>query len=642
MPELRRSIAPLTTVLLATIPLGTLLLLGCPTEEEPPLITGIPNEPGGNPLVPAQAMYPFPSDFYLEDDNSTATGRRVAVPQEAMPEDLSASIFADADGFSRAPTILAWFDGGIDGASLPDLTDPSASLADDSAVWLLREDTWERTPILVELDLNAPSVPKQVLIIRPQISLAADTGYVVVLRDLLRAADGSGPPPVSDAFRALRDGIATDSDEVEAQRDDFQLVNAAIAGAGLPPEEVVLAWSFHTRSDEQITAPLVGMQDVAATWPLDGWALTSDEWDGDDRLIHGTFIAPDFLGDAGVIELDAGGAPIQHGTREVEFMLTIPDSSMGLTRPVIVYGHGFFSSMEECTWSKENAGIHQWQVACATTNFIGTNEDDLINAFGILGDLNRVYEWPSQQMQSHVHFSLLGRLVAEELADEVQWASGEKIFDADNVHYMGISNGGTQGYVILSASTVFRRGVLVVPGSFSTHMLERATQWNTMGTVFTEKYDDPRDLQLVLSLIQLEFDYIDSLSWVDHLLKDRLPGRPPLEVTLHMAVGDTQVSNMITEWIARTAGVPLIVPSAREVWGLDTVTAEPPDGSSSSSGLFVYDEGYPALDPGNVPPPEENDAHGTIRELEVYREHVGRFLEDGSIVQVCDGACDPD
>ncbi len=622
--------------------LAALLLAGCPTDEDPPMITGIDNQPGGNPLVPELAMYPFPSDFYLVDDPSTATGRRLELPDEAMPEDLSAASFAHADGFSRAPTILAWFEGGLDADSLPPLTDPGASLQDDSSVWLLREDSWDRVPILAELDLNAPSTTKQVLIVRPQVSLEADTGYVVVLRDTLRSADGSGPPPVSDAFRALRDGIATDCDAVEAQRDDFQLVDAAIAGAGLAPESVVLAWSFHTRSDGQVTAPLLGMQDVAASWPLDGWALTGDELDGDDRLVHGTFTAPDFLGDVGVVELDGDGLPILRGTREVEFMLTIPDSYPDQTRPVIVYGHGFFSSLEECTWNKENEGIHQWQVACATTNFIGTNEDDLPEALGILADLDRLPEWPAQQMQSHVHFTLLGRLVAEELAAEVTWPGGTPVFDAGEVHYMGISNGGTQGYVILSASTFFRRGVLVVPGSFSPHMLERATQWNTMGVIFTEKYDDPRDLQLVLSLLQLHFDPIDSLSWVDHLLADRFPGRPDLEVTLHMAVGDTQVSNMITEWIARTAEIPLITPSAREIWGLETVTAAPPDGTASPSALYVYDEGYPPLDPGNVPPPEENGAHGSIRELESYREHVGRFLEDGSIVQVCDGACDPD
>ena len=82
--------------------------------------------------------------------------------------------------------------------------------------------------------------------------------------------------------------------------------------------------------------------------------------------------------------------------------------------------------------------------------------------------------------------------------------------------------------------------------------------------------------------------------------------------------------------------------SAAALLNWDQTTYMPPGGADASSALYIYDEGYAPLDPGNVPPPEENGAHGTIRELEVYREHVGRFLEDGTIVQVCDGGCDPD
>jgi hypothetical protein len=56
----------------------------------------------------------------------------------------------------------------------------------------------------------------------------------------------------------------------------------------------------------------------------------------------------------------------------------------------------------------------------------------------------------------------------------------------------------------------------------------------------------------------------------------------------------------------------------------------------------VYDENYPALPEGNVPPAEDNGAHETIRLTEAYKEQMGTFLETGRIVQVCDGACDPD
>ena len=58
--------------------------------------------------------------------------------------------------------------------------------------------------------------------------------------------------------------------------------------------------------------------------------------------------------------------------------------------------------------------------------------------------------------------------------------------------------------------------------------------------------------------------------------------------------------------------------------------------------MLVYDEGYPALPEGNIAPEVDNGAHGTVRDLQVYTEQVGHFLETGEIVQVCEGPCDPD
>jgi len=619
-------------------------ITGCKPDEEE-LLTGLPDDPGENPLVPDVAMFPFPSDFYLEADSSTLTGRRLVLDDAVIPEGVSATTLASADGFSRAPALLAWFEGGIDGTSLPTIDDPSASMAANATVRLVRADSWEPVPLLVELDLNAEDIDEQALIIRPQDILEPGVGYIAILTTGLRSADGEGTPPVSEAFRALRDGIATDSSTVEAQREDFELVAAAIAGSGLAPEDVVLAWSFHTRSAEQVQSTLLAMQDSTVDWDLGDWAITEDAWDDDglNRLIHGTFEAPDYLGETSIIELDADDQPVQQGVRTVEFMLTIPVTASEELRPAMVFGHGFFSSLEEPTWSSLNNGLQTWRMAAASTNFIGFCEDDLFDTMGILGSgLDGVTTVVHQQMQSHVHQTLLGRLVAEELSSVVLSDAGIPILDGDNVHYMGISNGGTQGLVIMAASPFFERGVLDVPGGGWTHMLQRAVQWNTMGTAFSSQYSDPRDLQLEMSLLQLVFDPIDSLNWVEHLADNRLPGRPEIRVSLQEAVGDCQVSNMVTEWVARAGDIPVVTPSPRDIWGLEEITAEPPTGTERNAALMIYDEGYAPLDPGNLPPDEDNGAHATVRRLEGYLEHVGAFMEDGTIAQFCDGACDPD
>jgi pimeloyl-ACP methyl ester carboxylesterase len=589
-------------------------------------------------------MYPFPCDFYLEEDPSTATRRHIAFPAEALPAGLEPDTWERVDGFSRIPAILAALAGGVDPDSLPDPADPGAALDPDSTVMLVREDTWEPVPILAEMDRQTPVVAHQALILRPHLALEPNTRYVVLLRDGLERADGGAHHP-TEAFRALRDGIATDSEAVEAQREDFELVNEAIAGLDLEPEEVVLGWSFQTRSREQLATPLLAMHDAMMAATLPTWTPTSDEVDGDSRLIEGQITVPDFLDEDNRIQLDGAGLPIQQGTREFPFLITLPET-VEEPRPVVLFGHGFFSTREEPTWSSLNRALQQWEMTAVSTDFMGFDEPSWgVTASAVGGDLAALEGIVAQQIQSQAHFTALARLVSEQLAQDIVEDRGAGAFhplDGEAVHYMGISNGGTQGAVLLATSPALSRGALVVGGGGWSHMLQRAVQWTTLGFILENAYDDPLELQLVMSIMQLTFDPVDAMSHADRLVHERYPDRPPVEVTLHEAVGDCQVNNMVTHWVARSAGVPLVVPSPLEVWGLDTITAMPPDGADSSAALLIYDEGYPPLPEGNIPPEEDNGAHDTIRDLPAYLEQVGTFLETGTIVQVCEGACDPD
>jgi hypothetical protein len=173
-------------------------------------------------------------------------------------------------------------------------------------------------------------------------------------------------------------------------------------------------------------------------------------------------------------------------------------------------------------------------------------------------------------------------------------------------------------------------------------MMQRAVQWGELGGLLRSRYPDALEMQLVLSLTQQVFDPADSLNYMAALGDRPFEGRQRKQVTLHMAVEDAQVSNMVTEWMARAADMPLVVPSPREVWGLSTETAGPPGRDDLDSALIIYDEGYEPYPTGNVAPGFDNGAHETIRDLLSYRENVGTFLEHGVVLQACDGACDPE
>lgn len=630
-----------------TLPsLCVLLAIGCPAGEPEPTpidpITGVANLPGGDALVPEVALFPFPSDFWMRPDSTSPTGRRVAFPDGVLPEPLVPGTYSEHDGFSRIPSLLAFFDVPIDPSTLPAQEDPGATLSESASVQLLREDTWERIPALVELDANAEFPFEQSLIVRPHRLLDEATGYVVLITDRVRDTSGR-PMPMSEAFRALRDGIPTDSEAVEAWREDFELVSAAVAGSAIPRDSVRLAWSFHTRSEHSVVGPLLAMQEVAMAAPLPDWELVTDEVDGDDRLVRGTITCPDFLDEDGMVRLDDEGLVVIQGAREVEFLLTIP-VEIDEERPVVAFGHGFFSTLEESTWGSLNAGLHRWQMSAITTNFLAFNEGDVIPTFGLLGSrLQDTFSITSQQLQSLSHFTILARLVDEQLSADPRLSNslGEPLL-APAPRYMGISNGGTQGLTLMSTSPAYSLGALVVPGGAWTHMLERAVQWNDMGEILRDKYPDPRQLQVVMALVQPLLDSADSMNYVEHLIDDRFPGLPPVRVTLHEALWDSQVANLVTHWVARTAGIPLVTPAPIDVWGLPTVAAAGDSPIDTESALHVYDLEVAPIPPGNVPPPVDNDAHAQIRNREDYQSHVGRFLEDGSIVQQCQGPCDGD
>ena len=607
-----------------------------------------PNLPSGNPLVPEVAAYPYPSDFYLVDDATTKTGRRVAFPDEALPSQIKPIAINGADGFSRITPILAFLPGSIDDATLPAEDDPAATVKTTSSVLLVKANTNELVPILAENDLNAPNDDERALIIRPLRSLEPKSGYVVILTNKLKDKSGK-PHRANPAVRALLDGTPTTEPAIEKQRKAFELVNATIAKVGIEKEAVVLAWSFHTRSEEQVTAPLLSMQDQAMQWTLGAYTIDSDTVDSNkNRQIVGTFTAPNFISPEHLIELDDKGVPKQFGETQAELRLTIPNSIVE-ARPVILYGHGFLGAPDQGTRGS-------WNKLCRKNRFIsigshfGFNEkitSTLITALG--SDLSGFRKANADVLQTFVNYTVLGRLVREKLATKISKSLGGgqliKPLDPQQVHYLGISNGGTFGFVVAATQPKLTRAVMVVGGGGLVHFLQRSVVWNSYAPLvdLLFKYRS-LESQLAFAVLQTTLDPIDSMNYVHRLTENRFPGREPLEAQCHMAIHDSQVDNLVSEWVYRTSRTPLVTPSPKDIWGLETITAPAPAGApaGTKSALFVYDEKVAPPPEGNVPPATDNDTHSTVRNLVSYQKHVAEFLENGKFVQVCEGACDPE
>ena len=633
---------------------ATTLLMAC-SDDQPGVDAGprtgdaatFPNKPGGNPLVPEVAAFPFPSDFYLEKTATTETGYRIKIPQQAVHKSIPAAMFSSADGFSRIPIILTYLTGGIDRTSLPDPDDPGLTVGAASPVYLLKAGTWKRVPILIEIDMMAETDTERALILRPLVLLDEKSQYVVLVRDKLRTLAGK-PHTSGAAFAALRDGVATGDKEIERQREDFKQVTAAIQALKLTPEEVVLGWTFRTRSEKQVVNTLVAMQDAANTAPLGDVTITSDtmEKGSVNRQIVASFLVPNYVGADGKITLDVGGKVKQHGTRAVSFGLTIP-TTVDTPRPVVLYGHGFMGGWKQGTGGAWNDIAVKYRYNTAATN-LGFHD-------GIIAVITAAFSVSMAKMdivvaevqQSLANVTYMARLVREKLAKTItaKDAEGKTIhpLDGSKMYYHGISNGGTFGYVVAATSPAPSRASIIVGGGGLTHFLQRAVQWNQFAPFIKILYPVAFDQQLLMALMQTTVDPVDSMNYAPYLVGKRFPGRKPMDLALHMAVNDSQVHNMVTEWVVRSAGVPMITPSPRKIYGLTTVTAAPPDGAPAGTraALFVYDEQVNPSPKTNVPPRTDNKTHGTVRKLSVYQQHVSTFLETGKLIQVCKGACDP-
>jgi len=598
-----------------------------------------PNVSEGHPLNPEVGLYPYPSDYFLHEDSESPTGLRLVIPSELASSQLPATVFEGQDGFSRMPMILSDWPGGVDQASLPSEQNHGESLLDSSTTLLIEHGSLTRVPHLAEIDRTAEEPELGPLIIRPVTLLKPNMSYSVIIKRGLRDQSGALHERGA-AFEALARGVPSGDEALDRALPAFERTRAVIEGSGLNLDDVLLAWSFHTRSAASVTEPLLSLQDLAMEWPLGEFIVTVDELSGENRQLQGELEAPLYNGPRG-IEYDESGAPRLFGTQRFPFSMTIPLSvtEQGGPRPVLLYGHGFLGSHRQATRLTFNELCRRGAISAIGLNFGMYSELSPLLFRGINGEVETFAQLRGGVLQTMVNYSVTARYIQEGLL-----AERFPELDPNDVQYMGISNGGTFGALFAATSHVVSKATLVVGGGGLSHFLQRASQWNELGFLAKRNFPDPRELQLYLALLQSQLDPIDPINFVDHLVSPRFEGRGPLRASLHMAVNDSQVNNLVTEWVARTAGVPLLTPSPKEIWGLETVEAplSPELASALPSALTVYDEMVAPYPGGNIAPLEDNGTHGTVRALDVYQRQLIDFITKGELNQLCEGACDPE
>ena len=626
--------------------------------------TGIPD--ACNPLGGLGCLKPWPSMAYVAADSTSNTGVTVAVPIEAMPVNGD-GITVDPkplnrwDGFSPSGTILVGFPGGVSGVGLPGFMDPDASLAADAPIILLDLDTGERAPYFAEIDQNEP-VANADLIIRPLARLQPKGHYAVAIRNTVTAPDGS-PLPIPPGFAAMRDGKSFNHPLFAAVSKNATALFAGLAAAGVQKSELVLAWDYVTASDEFLQQDLTTMRDAAIpAMGANGANLTfvataQPPVTGIYQSYLGTIKSPNFLTDGenddSILIRDANGLPSMNGLRDANFAALIPScvTTASLPRPTVIFGHGLFGSAAGYLSDSFVQSIaEQLCVIIIAGDFIGLTDRQLALAPLAVNDMNRANQISEKLAQSVIDFMSLETIARGPMTQAPEFqVNGMSVIDPAKTFYVGGSLGGIMGNVIMAYDANLIRGVLAVGGGVWSLLFERSNAWHLLQGAAMGSYTDPEVYQENLAFLGMGLEPYDPITTAAHVIHDPLGNVPVKNILMWYSMGDCLVTNISTEMVARTMGIPLLGPAVKDVWGM-TATPGP-----LVNGINVFNDHPTPLPPDtNVPPAVDNGTHSGInrkpaalREIEAFllgnQQVLQECLDAGSNSVACDcstGACD--
>jgi hypothetical protein len=630
----RISTVPTSPALLRVLATAVLTCAACTSPPPEP-------QPGCNPLVGDDCRTPFPSSFYEIPDVTSATGVREHLPDDFLQVSgatpLSAQRLNLRDGASPGSPFIVYFQDGVDASQLPGPDDLAPTVGADSPIVVLDMVTGARLPVWAELDALAGTGQRQALLIHPAVRLATDSHYAIALVGL---RDAKGKTLAPAPFRALRDGAPL-NDALTAMKPRMDEVFAALEAAGVARGKLTLAWDVHTGSDEDQTRHLVGMRDTALPLvPTLGWTVTTqtDFTVAEDpnrlREVTGTFTVPWFLsgsGPADPLQLDATGTPVQNGLGTANFVIEIPRCAETATAPlpVLYFGHGLFGDAHDELDTAYERYMNQYlcmvQIA---TDWIGLAAADLTTLPDAIGtDLNQLTIITDRIQQAHVNAQVLTRLFATRMKDDPAFAvGGQPVTDGKQLYYFGISDGGIQGGTYMALSEDVQRGVLNVPGGEWDLLIFRSTDFNIIHPLLSIVLPDAMDQQLLIALLQPEFDFSDPINFAPHLLHDPLAGSVAKDILVQEGIADAQVTNLSTRVLVRTMGLTGL-DLEQSVYDVSTAAAPLP------SAYTQWD-----VSPSPLPPASDtalmndNQTHEGVRRLPAVEAQIKAFLAPGGVV----------
>ncbi|HTM21193.1 MAG TPA: hypothetical protein VL172_11810, partial [Kofleriaceae bacterium] len=588
---------------------------------------------------------PWPSTIY-EVEAGTDTGMQLDLPVGALPATDDGVAYDPTgidrkDGFSPAGFAFTAFPVRVDPANLVTWHDYAASLDDASPTVLVDMDSGERVAHFAEVDANAePGFDDQALYIRPAARLRPGARYAVGIRKSLKA-EGGGDLPVPPGFAAVVDGGDGGHQRLARVLPRYDAIFAALADAGVPRDDLVVAWDFTTASQASLTDDLRNARDAALAAMGEGaanltWDVGSDATYTPDprfRRILGTYQAPMLLTDTSnqaELNRDGAGLPVVDGTTDAPFVAMIPDCAAAQRPvPVIVFGHGFFGDLDEAQDTYMRLVAEQLCAVVVGTVWKGMSTTDFSGAALALNDASKLYAFGERIIQGIINQVALVQLVHNAMGSDLLADGGGTLIDPDRIYFYGISQGAILGASFFATDPLLTRAVLNVGGGDWSMLFERSTHWQEFGLIIAGAYPGALNSVILQALMQMAFDPTENV----HLAGELDPGK---QLLLQIAVGDSQVSNLSSEVLARELGIPVLTPSVAQPYGVPAMDGPLP------SALTIWDEHPdPLPHESNLLNEVDNGTHGTMRRRAAVVEQIGTFLSTGEVVNTCgDAPCD--
>lgn len=574
---------------------------------------------------------PFPDDFYLVDDATKRTGRRVdiRVPQvDAQLVALFDSVLTptrNLDGMSPLSPIVVSLPDAVDVQSVPRTA--AASVDPFATIGLFDIDAAspryrQRIPfdVIIRDETNIDTTPAHSLVVFPSVPLSPRGKYAFVVTNRALVTP-SRPLVASPFFEKVASGQAATADELRlAPVLADVLGKLAETSPPIRTDDVALALGISIRSDDDIPKDLSAVRGYVQNAAAPQFVITSvtaDATAGTDvgAIVEGTWSPPDWSTDGKFIDRDTSGVPTPAGVVTLGFTLAVPKSAATTPAPIIMYQHGQPGSAPVEVPNAARRGLAK--AGFATIGFTDVANRDVIPN-GQIVQLNvdaLVTLLQNQDLPDYLsllthadQLSFLKMIPTLGSVDVFPVGAPDGVPDlavSSPIGYLGISQGSVHGIGFMAFAPEVHAAALVAgAGRFAATLVHQSSEelYQGIGGVFTTITRG--QFYAGISSLQMAYDRQDPQNLARFVYRVPLALGPSARASILMTegLGDTYVPSYATRSGAAQLGLVQLEPHATTVPFLSTA-AGPLQGNVDSTTTSAFFQFVPAEFAGATPTP---------------------------------------